>query len=241
MRFWLNLENMMRTSLVPFAVSCIPWMDSPLFAEDFKMIRDRSNPPFPAIVYVIDDDAIARWMLGELLQGIDARIRVFASAREFLADYRPRPCECLVCDLRMPEIDGLALQRRLLDTGSHLPVILVSGYADVPHAVAAIKQGAFDFLEKPVDGASLIAKVESALEHSRRLFAEHLARSAREARLALLTAKERQIAELVATGKSSPKIAQELTLSVRTVENHRARLMEKLRVESVAELVRLFP
>ncbi|MDR2613860.1 MAG: response regulator [Candidatus Accumulibacter sp.] len=199
------------------------------------------DPIFSAVVHVIDDEAIARWMFSELLQGIDAKKRIFASAREFLADYRPHPCECLVCDLRMPEIDGLTLQQHLLDEGSHLPVILVSGYADVPQAVAAIKKGAFDFLEKPVDGASLVAKVESALEHSRRLHAEYLARSVREARLALLTAKERQIAGLVAAGKSSPKIAQELEISVRTVENHRARLMEKLRAESVADLVRLFP
>jgi FixJ family two-component response regulator len=205
------------------------------------MIRDRGDPPFPAIVHVIDDDAIARWMFEELLRDIGAEIRSFASAREFLDDYRSHPCECLVCDLRMPEIDGLALQQRLLDMGGHLPIILVSGYADVPHAVEAIKKGAFDFLEKPVDGALLVAKVQDALQHSRRLFAEHLARSANEARLALLTAKEKQIAELVAAGKSSPKIAQELEISVRTVENHRARLMEKLRAESVADLVRLFP
>ena len=198
-------------------------------------------PPFRAVVHVIDDDDIALWMFRELLQGIGAEIRTFSSAREFLAGYRPNPCECLVCDLRMPEIGGLDVQQRLLDKGSHLPIILVSGYADVPHAVEAIKKGAFDFLEKPVDGALLIAKVRSALERSRQLHAEHLARIAREARLALLTTKERQIAELVAAGKSSPKIAQELDISVRTVENHRARLMEKLHVESVAELVRLFP
>jgi FixJ family two-component response regulator len=199
------------------------------------------TPPYQAVVHVVDDEAIARWMFEELLQGIDARIRSFASAREFLDEYRPAPCECLVCDLRMPEIDGLDVQRRLLDKGSHLPIILVSGYADVPRAVEAIKKGAFDFLEKPVDGALLVAKVRDALQHSRRLFSEYLARSAHEARLALLTAKERQIAELVAAGKSSPKIAQELAISVRTVENHRARLMEKLRAESVADLVRFFP
>ncbi|MDR0379194.1 MAG: response regulator [Candidatus Accumulibacter sp.] len=197
--------------------------------------------PFRSVVHVVDDDAISRWMFSELLQGVDAKIQLFASAREFFSDYRPVPCECLVCDLRMPEIDGLDVQRRLRDMGSHLPIILVSGYADVPHAVTAIKNGAFDFLEKPVDGALLAAKVNSGLERSRHLHTEYLARQAREARLALLTAKERQIAELVAVGKSSPKIAQELDISVRTVENHRARLMEKLRVDSVAELVRLFP
>jgi FixJ family two-component response regulator len=202
--------------------------------------QQSAAPSFHAIVHVIDDDDIARWMFKELLQGIGAEIRVFGSAREFLAGYCPTPCECLVCDLRMPEIGGLDVQQRLLDKGSPLPIILVSGYADIPQAVEAIKKGAFDFLEKPVDGARLVAKVRSALEHSRRLYAEHLARSAREARLALLTTKEYRIAELVAAGKSSPKIAQALDISVRTVENHRARLMEKLHVDSVAELVRLF-
>ena len=140
----------------------------------------------------------------------------------------------------LPEIGGLEVQQQLLDMGSHLPIILVSGFSEIPSAVEAIKKGAFDFLEKPVDGALLVAKVQSALARSRELHAEHLIRVTREARLALLTVKEREIAELVVAGKSSPKIAQELDISVRTVENHRARLMEKLRVESIAELVRLF-
>jgi FixJ family two-component response regulator len=204
----------------------------------------RSGPqtlPRHAVIHIIDDDDVALWMFGELLQGVGARIKTFGSAREFFEGYRASPCECLICDLRMPEISGLDVQQRLLDRGSHLPIILVSGYADVPDAVEAIKKGAFDFLEKPVDGALLVAKTRSALEHSLRLQEEYLARMAREARLALLTTKERQIAELVAAGKSSPKIAQELDLSVRTVENHRARLMEKLHVESLAGLVRLFP
>lgn len=192
------------------------------------------------VIHVIDDDDIILWLFKELLKGIDAEIRTFTSARSFLDSYHPAPCECLLCDLRMPEMDGLAVQQRLLDKGSFLPVILVSGYADVPCAVKAIQKGAFDFLEKPVDGALLVAKVQNALARSRQLHAEHLAQVTREARLALLTPKEREIAERVVAGKSSPRIAEELDISVRTVENHRARLMEKLHVESVAELVRLF-
>ena len=192
------------------------------------------------VIHVIDDDDIVLWLFKELLKGIDAEIRTFISAQAFLNSYQPAPCECLLCDLRMPEMDGLAVQQRLLDKGSFLPVILVSGYADVPCAVKAIQKGAFDFLEKPVDGALLVAKVQNALARSRQLHAEHLARVTREARLALLTPKEREIAERVIAGKSSPRIAEELDISVRTVENHRARLMEKLHVESVAELVRLF-
>ncbi len=192
------------------------------------------------VIHVVDDDDIVLWMFRELLRDVDAEIRTFTSAQAFLDSYHPVPCECLLCDLRMPEMDGLAVPQHLLEKGSFLPVILVSGYADVPCAVEAIKKGAFDFLEKPVDGALLVAKVSSALARCRQLHTEHLERVTREARLALLTPKEREIAERVVAGKSSPRIAQELDISVRTVENHRARLMEKLHVESVAELVRMF-
>jgi FixJ family two-component response regulator len=192
------------------------------------------------IVYIIDDDDIILWMFQELLQGIGAEFRTYSSARAFLDAYAPGPHECLICDLRMPEVGGLEVQRQLLDQGAHLPMIFVSGYAEVDSAVEAIKKGAFDFLSKPVNGAILLEKVQSALARSQQLYAEHRARVAREARLALLTPKERQVADLVVAGKSSPKIAEELDISVRTVENHRARLMEKLHVDSAVDLVKLF-
>jgi FixJ family two-component response regulator len=192
------------------------------------------------IIYIIDDDDIILWVFKELLREVEAEIRAFTSARDFLDAYRPGPHECLICDLRMPEIGGLEVQQQLLERGSRLPIILVSGYSEIPSAVQAIKNGAFDFLEKPVDGVLLVDKVQSALARSRQLHAEYLAQVTRDARLALLTAKERQVAELVADGKSSPKIAQVMNISVRTVENHRAHLMEKLHVESIAELVKLF-
>ena len=152
------------------------------------------------VVYIIDDDDIILWMFQEFLQGIGAEIRPFSSARAFLAAYRPGPNECLVCDLRMPEMGGLEVQRLLLEMGSHLPIILVSGYPEVHSAVEAIKKGAFDFLEKPVNGGLLVEKVQSALARSRQMHAELLTRKTREARLALLTPKERQIAELVVEG-----------------------------------------
>lgn len=192
------------------------------------------------IVYIIDDDDLVLWMFQEFLQGIGTEFRTFSSARAFLDAYRPGPCECLICDLRMPVTGGLQVQRELLDKGSHLPIIFVSGYPEVHSAVEAIKNGAFDFLEKPVKGSILVEKVQAALVRSRELHEAHLQRAAREARIALLTPKERQIAELVVAGKSSPKIADELEISVRTVENHRARLMEKLHVESTVDLVKLF-
>lgn len=192
------------------------------------------------IIYIIDDDDIVLWMFKELLQGIGAEIRTYTSARAFLEAYQAGPHECLICDLRMPEIGGLEVQRVLQEQGSHLPIILVSGYPEVHSAVEAIKKGAFDFLEKPVNGGLLVEKVQSALTRSREMHAEHLIKVTRGARLALLTPKERQIADLVVAGNSSPKIAEALDISVRTVENHRARLMEKLHVESTIGLVRLF-
>ena len=192
------------------------------------------------VVYLIDDDDIVLWMFQEFLRGIGAEIRAYSSARAFLDDYTPGAQECLVCDLRMPEIGGLEVQRQLLEKGNCLPIILVSGYPEVHSAVEAIKKGAFDFLEKPVNGGLLVEKVQSALARSRQMHADFLERNAREARIALLTPKERQIAELVVAGKSSPRIAEALDISVRTVENHRARLMEKLHVESTVELVKLF-
>jgi FixJ family two-component response regulator len=192
------------------------------------------------VVYIIDDDDIVLWMFQELLQGIGAEFRVFSTARAFLETYRPGPCECLICDVRMPEMGGLQVQHALIEKGSHLPIIFVSGYPEVHAAVEAIKRGAFDFLEKPVNGSLLLAKVEAALAKSRELHAERLDRMAREARIALLTPKERQIAELVVAGKSSPQIADALGISVRTVENHRARIMEKLHVDSTVNLVKLF-
>jgi FixJ family two-component response regulator len=197
-------------------------------------------PAVQPVVYVIDDDDIILWTYQELLQGIGAEFQTFGSARAFLDVYRPRPCECLVCDVRMPEIGGLEVQRALLDKGSHLPIIFVSGYPEVHSAVEAIKKGAFDFLEKPVHGSVLLEKVQGALARSRELYAERLERVARDARLSLLTPKERRVAELVVAGKSSPKIAEELGISVRTVENHRARLMQKLHVDSTVDLVKLF-
>ncbi|MFT3733788.1 MAG: response regulator [Rhodocyclaceae bacterium] len=192
------------------------------------------------VIYIVDDDDIVLWMYRELLQGIGAETRTFASARQFLDSYIPAPCECLIADLRMPEVGGLEVQRQLTLKGASLPIIFVSGYPEVSAAVEAIKQGAFDFLEKPVQGSLLRDKVQNALARSRELHADRLARAARDARLALLTPKEREIAELVVSGKSSREVSDQLGISPRTVENHRARIMAKLHVESAVEMARLF-
>lgn len=192
------------------------------------------------IVYIVDDDDMAIWLYRNLLRDVNAQIRPFQSARRFLHAYRAGPCECLICDLRMPELDGLEVQRTLVSTGNTLPIIFVSGYSKVPSVVTAIKTGAFDFLEKPVDGSQLVALVEAALERSVGLHQQRLEQSAIHARLALLTPKEREIVDYVIAGYSSREISSALGNSVRTIENHRARISDKLRVGSTVELVRLF-
>lgn len=193
-----------------------------------------------ATVYIVDDDNIILWTLKEVVQSIGVRVLTYTSAKEFLASYSPSPCECLISDVRMPEISGLQIQRLLSSKGTPPPIIFVTSHSEVAAAVEAMKAGAFDFVEKPVNGHQLIEKVQAALAHSRTLHDERLSQSSRQARLDLLTPKERDIVELVIQGKSSREIATELDISVRTVENHRARIMDKLHIASAVELVKLF-
>jgi FixJ family two-component response regulator len=188
------------------------------------------------VVYVIDDDDLSLWILQEMLMGLGADIRPYTTARQFLAEYRPRPCECLITDLRMPEISGLDVQRRLLDQGATLPVIFVSGHPEIRAAVTAIQCGALDFLEKPVQRDALVQKVQAALVRSVELHAARKAYAAQQDRLSRLTLREREIVELVALGRSSREIAEMLGISTRTVENHRGHAMEKLEVNSSIEL-----
>ncbi|HRP95057.1 MAG TPA: response regulator [Rhodocyclaceae bacterium] len=193
-----------------------------------------------SVVYLVDDDESVLKMLRHLIHSAHhIEVRAYTSADDFIAAYRPGPCECLVSDVRMPGIGGLELQQRLKELGVTLPIVFLSGCTTVGTVVEAMKQGAVDYLEKPFAAAVLLDKVHLALERSRHLHAEALARDEREAQLAQLTARERQIAQLVADGRSSREIASLLHLSVRTVENHRARIMEKLDVHSSVTLVKL--
>lgn len=193
-----------------------------------------------ATVYIVDDDDIILWTLKELVQSIGARVLTFTSAKEFLAAYSPSPCECVISDVRMPEIGGLQVQRLLASTGTPPPIIFITSHSEVSAAVEAMKGGAFDFVEKPVNGHLLIEKVQAALAHSRSLHQQRLSQSSKQARLDLLTPKEREIVDLVVLGQSSREIATALNISVRTVENHRARIMDKLHIASAVELVKLF-
>jgi len=198
------------------------------------------NSMATSVVYIVDDDDIILWTLKELVQSIGARVHTFTSAKEFLASYSPSPCECVITDVRMPEIGGLQVQRMLMSTGAPPPIIFITSHSEISAAVEAMKAGAFDFVEKPVNGHVLIEKVQAALIQSRKLHRDRLSQSSRQARMDLLTPKEREIVEFVVQGQSSREIATALDISVRTVENHRARIMEKLHIASAVELVKMF-
>ncbi|WP_153110955.1 response regulator transcription factor [Propionivibrio limicola] len=199
-----------------------------------------NNKESSRTVYVVDDDPTMRKLLKVMVATIGIDAQTFGLAREFLSAYRPMPCECLLCDIRMPEIDGMELQRLLATMNATLPIIFLTGFAEVQMAVEAMKLGAFDFIEKPFSAQALLGKIQSALEASRVLHAERLKNEAVNARKELLTPRERSVVEQVVDGKSSREISELLGLSVRTVENHRTRIMEKLHVDSTVDLIKLF-
>jgi len=188
-------------------------------------------------VYVVDDDSSTRELIGWLMKRNGIEAQVFADARAFLRVYRPELPGCLVLDLNMPGMNGLELQQYLNEQGVVMPVIFLSGRADVPKAVRAVKEGAIDFLEKPFDYKQLVSLVQKCFERDASRRAERARRRAMAERLAQLTQREREVLELVVKGKLNREIAEALDISVKTVEAHRARLMEKVGCDSVAELV----
>lgn len=191
-----------------------------------------------ATVYVVDDDPALRESLGYLLQSEGLTVRAFENARLFLAAYDREARGCLVVDVRMPEMSGLQLQEHLATEGSTLPVIVITGHGDVPMAVKALKNGALDFIEKPFADQQLLDRVHEALDVDRRLHGERAKRDDILRRLQRLTKREREVMTGVAEGKANKVIAEELGLSPKTVEVHRARLMQKLEVDSLAQLMR---
>lgn len=191
-------------------------------------------------VYVVDDDQPILDMMTELLQTIDVMVRTFNSGKEFLEAYQPASCECLVCDIRMPDIDGIELHKRMIAMPISPPMIFLTGFAELQIAVDAMKRGAFEFLMKPIIPQEFLNKIQLALDSSRGPYLRWLDRQAKEARLALLTHRERSVIRLVIDAKSSREISESLGLSARTVEKHRTRIMEKLHVESTVDMVKLF-
>lgn len=190
------------------------------------------------IVHVVDDDAAVRDSLALLLELKGIAARSHASAEAFLKAYDGRP-GCVVVDLRMPGMSGLELQEELKRRGIALPLIMVTAYGDVPTARAALKAGAFDFVEKPIEEERLIATLQAALAaaQAERADAEELA--VFRARRERLTAREREVLDMVVEGRHNREIAEALAISPRTVEVYRARMMEKLQVRRLPDLVRL--
>jgi RNA polymerase sigma factor (sigma-70 family) len=190
-------------------------------------------------VFIVDDDPSLRDALGLLLGVRGYRTAVFASAEAFLQAFQPEWAGCLVADIRMSGMDGLALQRKLNEMESLLPVIIVTGHGDVSLAREAFKARAVDFLEKPFDDDKLIAAIEEAFSMQQRQRQVQDRRKQRDQLLDELTPREREVFELVVMGRHNREIAPQLNISVRTVEVHKARLMAKLGVDNVADLVRV--
>jgi two-component system, LuxR family, response regulator FixJ len=189
-------------------------------------------------IFVIDDHASVRQALGEMLSVFGYAVKTYDSADSFLRTLDDRHSGCIVADVRMPGTDGIALVRELARRGVALPVVLISGHADVPMAVAAIKSGAHDFIEKPVDDALLVAAINRALAGTFEQQDIRKSRNALALRFARLTPRQVEIFDLVVEGFTSHAISEKLNISARTVESYRAEIMEKMRAESVAGLVR---
>jgi two-component system, LuxR family, response regulator FixJ len=190
-------------------------------------------------VFVVDDDEAVRNSLRFLLKSVGLAAQTLASAREFLESYKPQQPGCLVLDVRMPGMSGLELQQQLNLRGAVIPVIFITGHGDVPMAVEAMQQGAFDFLQKPFRDQDLIDRIQRALERdsrNRTTLAQHT--KIRE-RLDSLTEREREVLTLITRGMPNKVMAAELGVSQRTVEIHRARIMEKSGAASLAQLVRM--
>lgn len=194
---------------------------------------------FQPIVFVVDDDESVRGSLRYLLRSVDLECQAFASATEFLAVYNPAQPGCLVLDVRMPGMSGLELQQLLNLRGAIIPVIFITGHGDIPMAVDAMQQGASDFLQKPFRDQDLIDRIQRALEKDVRTRAALEQHESIREWLATLTRRERQILTLMTQGKANKNMAHELGLSQRTVEIHRARVMEKSGAASLAQLVRM--
>lgn len=189
-------------------------------------------------IYVVDDDEAMRDSLTWLLEGEGYQVACFDSADSFLTGRRDDMRGCIVLDVRMPEMSGLELHEKLDTLGSKLPIIFVTGHGDVPMAVAALQRGACDFIEKPFHNEELLSRIERALELDQQIFTRRTRDDAISHRLQQLTQRENEVMKLVVKGKLNKQIADELDISMKTVEAHRARVMEKMGVRTLAELVK---
>ncbi|WP_296447595.1 response regulator transcription factor [Rhodoferax sp. UBA5149] len=195
--------------------------------------------PKKGTVYVVDDDEAVRDSLQWLLEGKDYRVRCFESAESFLSRYDAREVACLIVDIRMGGMNGLELQTRLLESQSPLPIVFITGHGDVPMAVDSMKKGAMDFIQKPFKEDQLVSLVERMLDQAKDSFAEHQSAASRGVLMARLTLRETQVLERIVAGRLNKQIADDLGISIKTVEAHRANIMEKLNANTVADLLKI--
>ena len=195
--------------------------------------------PKKGTVYVVDDDEGVRDSLQWLLEGKDYRVRCFDSAENFLSRYDAREVACLIVDIRMAGMSGLELQDRLIERKSPLPIVFITGHGDVPMAVDTMKKGAMDFIQKPFQEEALVNLVERMLAQAKDAFTDHQQSASRDALLAKLTSREVQVLERIVAGRLNKQIADDLVISIKTVEAHRANIMEKLSANTVADLLKI--
>jgi two-component system response regulator FixJ len=192
-----------------------------------------------AAVFVVDDDRAALKSLSRTIAAAGWRVEAFDSPEKFLDSYDPERPGCIVLDLRMPEISGLTVQKRLAERGSNAPIIFITGFADVSAAVSAMKGGAVDFLQKPFSSRQLLSRIEQANQEDAALRQARATRLEVEQRLEQLTPREEQVLELIVAGLLNKQIAAQLRIAQRTVEVHRSQIMKKMRAETGTHLVRM--
>jgi len=190
-------------------------------------------------VYVVDDDEAVRDSLQWMLEGKDYRVRCFDSAESFLSRYDAREVACLIVDIRMGGMSGLDLQNRLIERHSPLPIVFITGHGDVPMAVETMKKGATDFIQKPFKDEEILNVVERMLTQAASNFSQQKEAANREALISKLTGREAQVMERIVAGRLNKQIADDLAISIKTVEAHRANIMEKLGANSVADLLKI--
>ena len=196
-------------------------------------------PQIASTVYIVDDDEAVRDSLRWLLEANSYRVRAYASAESFLAEYDEQQPGVVIVDVRMPGMSGLELQEQLIARKSTMPVVFITGHGDIPMAISTMKKGAVDFLEKPFDETALREIVGRMFEQANQRLSQAKAVRQHEAMLARLTSREQQVLERIVAGRLNKQIADDLGISIKTVEAHRANIMEKLQVTTVADLMKV--
>lgn len=196
-------------------------------------------PQIASTVYIVDDDEAVRDSLRWLLEANNYRVRAYASAEAFLAEYDEQQPGVLIVDVRMPGMSGLELQEQLIARKSSMPVVFITGHGDIPMAISTMKKGAVDFLEKPFNETALREIVGRMFEQANQRLTQAKAVRQHEAMLARLTSREQQVLERIVAGRLNKQIADDLGISIKTVEAHRANIMEKLQVTTVADLMKV--